>query len=157
MKMKTLILLVCCAAAFAQSPRYVATTGDVVLSGAATALTIQQPATSSKALQLQSAVVYCSVACTIRQAQNGTGATATAGTVLKISPNTTASAATVWTASNVGAGTATSPDLHLTAAGTMVLDLSKVILPRGAGIGTNYTVSIAAITGTANIAFFWSE
>jgi hypothetical protein len=155
--MKKLILLFCCAAALAQSPRYMATTGDVVLSGTATALTLQQPASNQSSIQLESAIVYCSVACVVSQAQNGSAATSTAGTIRRIPPNTTASSATVWTASNVGAGTATAPDLHLTAAGTMVIDLSKVVLARGAGTGVNYTISIASITGTANIALFWTE
>jgi hypothetical protein len=66
--------------------RYSSTTGDVSLSGAGTKFTIQQPATNANMVQLEAAVVYCSVACDFTMAQNGTAATTTAGTVTEILP-----------------------------------------------------------------------
>lgn len=145
--------------AFAQdTPRYSATTGDVVLSGAATTFTIQQPAANAKQVFLESAIVYCSVACTVTQSQNGAAATATAGSSAPLLPATGPPAsATVWTASNVGGGgTAAAGKLYVPATATVVLDLSKIRMGTG-GTGTNYSVVIASITGTANITFVWGE
>lgn len=141
--------------ALAQS-RYVATTGDVSLSGATTAFTIQQPAANGAQVQLITAVIYCSVACDITQAQNGTAATATTGTATAIMPIGPAARATVWTASNVGGGTSIGGLLHLSAGERITLDLSSISLGNG-GTGTNYTIAVSSITGTANIALFWSE
>ena len=138
-------------------PRYSSTTGDVSLSGAATAFTIQQPPTNAKTLYLESAVAYCSVACTLTQSSDGTAATSTAGTIVPLPPITVPASATTWTASNVGTGTAAGGAVHLPAGGnTAVLDLSRIVLPAG-NTNTNYTVSIASLTGTVNITFFWKE
>jgi hypothetical protein len=140
----------------AQSYRYSSTTGDVSLSGAGTKFTIQQPSGSGgRQLRLESAVVYCSVACDVTQSQNGSAASTTAGTITALHPlGGPASAATTFTASNVGSGTAAGGILHVPAATTVVLDLSKLSL---GGSGANYTVVIASITGVANITLFWSE
>jgi hypothetical protein len=156
--MKKLFLLAAIAAcAWAQSPnRYSATTGDVSLSGAGTKLTIQQPSSNGKPLQLEAAVVYCSVACDVTQTQNGTAATATAGTATPILPFTVPALATIFTASNVGSGTQSGGVTHLSASSPVTFDLSKIIVPVG-GTASNYTFSIASITGTANITIFWSE
>ncbi len=153
--MKFLTLFLLSLAAFAQS-NYSATTGDVALSGAGTALTIQQPATGARQVQLQSAVVYCSVACAVSQAENGTAATATAGTAVALLPARRPAAATVWTASNAGAGTAAGGILHVAAGSFVVIDLSQIAMGN-TGSGTNYTVSVGSITGTANITLLWSE
>jgi hypothetical protein len=142
-------------ACFGQVNRYSATSGDVSLSGAGTSFTIQQPAAGAKILTLEAIQVYCSVACNVTQAVNGTAATATAGTISAIPPATIPAAATVWTASNVGAGTAVGAILHLAAAVTQVIDVSKVQL--GNAPASNYTVTISSITGNANITLFWSE
>lgn len=143
--------------AMAQVARYSATTGDVSFSGG-TKLTIQQPAANAKQVQFETAVVYCSVACDVSQAQNGTAATATPGTAVPIQP-TPASApavATVWTASNVGGGTAVGGVFHLPALAYLVLDLSKVSLGNG-GTANNYTIAIATASGTGNMTIYWSE
>ncbi len=81
--MKTLFTLVILAASAWAQPqnRFSATSGDVSLSGAGTKLTLQQPATNGKQVTMEAAVVYCSVACDLTMAQNGTAATATAGTI----------------------------------------------------------------------------
>jgi len=132
---------------------FTATTGDVSLSSAGTTATIQAAATNPEQTQLLQALVYCSVACSITQAQNGAAATATAGTITAIIPtqnipfNTT-----FWTASNVGSGTAIGGIVHLTAAGSVLLDLTNVKLGAG-GTSNNYSITIGAITGTANITF----
>lgn len=141
----------------AQQNRYSATTGDVSLTAAGTALTIQQPAANARQVKFESAIVYCSVACNITQAQNGAAATATAGTATALTPTLEGAQATVWTASNVGAGTAIGPLLHINPGpNTQVIDLSKLSMGN-TGANTNYTVSISSITGTANITIVWSE
>ena len=161
--MKRLILffsLALCAFGQAQQIRWAATTGDVSIS-AAYAATIQQPATNASQVYIDQIVVYCSAACTVSQAANGTAATATAGTVTPILPtqlNTTVPV-NFWTASNVGSGTAQGGAVHIFAGDTKILCLSpscgnpaQVILGTG-GTAVNYTLSIASVTGTVNITF----
>lgn len=156
--MKKLLLLLALALPLAaQINSYSATTGDVVLSGAGTAFTIQQPATNAKQVQLVAAVIYCSVSCSVQQSQNGTAATATAGTITGTLPlSTVPSSATAWTASNAGGGTGVGPIYHLAATQTITLTLAGMTMGN-TGTGTNYTITISSITGTANVAIFWSE
>ena len=161
--MKRLLVLLCLSLPLmAQLPgRWFATTGDVSLSGAGTTATIQQPATNGQQVQIETIVVYCSVACNITQAANGAAATSTAGTIQGILPNLwTAPTATFWTASNVGSGTAQGGIYHLTSAGSVVFCLNQacgntqsVNLGAG-GTNSNYSVTISSITGTANITFY---
>jgi hypothetical protein len=85
----------CLAPAYSQGlARWSATTGDVSLSGAGTAATIQQPAANASQVVFEYAIVYCSVACPVTITANGTAATATAGTInpLLPSPNLSATA-----------------------------------------------------------------
>lgn len=157
--MKRLILIAAALAlapgAFAQTNRYLATTGDVTLSAAATTLTLQKAATSPKPATLESATVYCSVACSVTQAYNGTAATATAATAAPIPPNTqVAASATPYTASNVGTGTSTGGIIHVPAGATVTIYYPGVQLNGAPG---NYSITVAAITGTANISMIWSE
>lgn len=127
------------------------------LSAAATTATIQQGENSNRDLMLDTATVSCPAACNITQAQNGTAATATAGTIVALNPAATArSAGTFWTASNVGAGTAIGPIVSCSAACTVVLDLSRITIPRGS-TSMNYSVSISAVTGDYSITFQWRE
>ena len=161
MQKTTRILLLgclCALAALAQPARYSATTGDVTLSAAGTKFTIQQPATGAKQVRLEAATVYCSVACDLTQSQNGAAATSTAGTASPVLPIGRAALATVWTASNVGAGTPAGGILHLQGGvGTeRTLELSSITMGN-TGTGTNYTFVISSITGTANITLYWSE
>lgn len=141
----------------AQLVRWVGTTGDVVLAAAATTLTIQQPATGAKAVTLETATIYCSVACDITQKQNGTGATATSATLIPITSTLTSPVTTLFRASNVGSGTALGFIYHLAAGAYVVFDLSKVSLPNTSSIAVNYSISISAITGTANVTIIGTE
>jgi hypothetical protein len=136
--------------------RYSATTGDVSLSGAGTKFTIQQPATNANLVVLEAATIYCSVACDLTQSQNGTAASTTAGTVSLLLPFGVPALATVWTASNVGNGTAAGGILHLQATERVTIGLSSVSMGN-TGTATNYTFVISSITGTANITLVWSE
>lgn len=138
-------------------PRYSASTGTLTLSGAGTSFTLQQKAGGGKQISLEVAVISCSVACTVTQAQNGTAASTTASTVVPIEPNNTTGTATVWTSSNVGAGTSVPGPLPVPAAGVVVLDLSKVYFAKTSTNTTNYTIIISSISGTASITYYWSE
>lgn len=156
--MKKIILFAALAlapGAFAQTNRYSATTDDVVLSAAATTLTLQKAATSPKPATMESATVYCSVPCSVNQAYNGTAATTTAVSAVPIPPNTqVAASATPYKASNVGGGTNVFGIIHVPAGGTITIYYPGV-QPNGAP--GNYSITVAAITGTANITIIWSE
>jgi hypothetical protein len=160
--MKTLIILLAAAGALCAQVqvRYSATTGDVVLGGTGTTLTIQPPPTSTNNQKLwtgEIALVYCSVACSVTHAKNGAAATATAGTFVAINPGEfTPPVYTVWTASNVGAGTGVSGITHIPAGQTIPIDLSKVTLGN-TGTATNYSLIVSSITGTANITVIGKE
>jgi hypothetical protein len=157
MKSLTLLLLyVLFLAGSAAAQNYSATTGDVVLSGAGTKFTIQQPASNANQVQLIAAVVYCSVACDFTMSQNGAAATTTAGTTRALLPFGAPAQATVWTASNVGNGTAAGGILHLAAGERVTIELGGVRMGN-TGTATNYTFVVSSITGTTNIALFWSE
>ncbi len=162
--MKRLILILAALPAFSQNGvqyQYVATTGQVSLSSAATAATLQQPTTGANPVSFPAvpgigASVYCSVACTatVSTATSGTGAaTATAGTVNPSSP-TFAPAATVlfYTASNASNET-TKVVFNVSAGQTFPIDMSALKLGTGQG-ATRVTITTSAITGTANITFY---
>ena len=147
-----------------QTIRWAATTGDVALSGSAYSATMQQPASNGQSAYVDQILVYCSAACTVTQAANGAGATATAGTVTPILPTQLSLTVPVnfWTGSNVGAGSAQGGAVHIPAGSSVVLCLTRacgapadVSLSPGPGIKSNYTVTIAAgVTGTVNITFY---
>lgn len=159
--MKRLLLIALMALPLAAQQRFSVSTGNASLNTAATGVTIQQPTTAVNpapaTITLESATVYCSVACVVTQSQNATTpASATAGTIVPISPVTMASTSTVWTATNASGGTTVPPLINVPAGATVTIDLSKVTIPRSSSTG-NYTVSIASITGTANITIIWRE
>ncbi len=143
-------------AAFGQDLWFTSSTGVVALAGAGATATIQRGSGTSSLIQLHEATVYCSVACTITQSQNGTAATATAGNVRALNPNFTAATATFWTASNVGAGTTVGSPITCTAACTIVIDLSKISIPRQS-TAYNYSITISSITGDYSIGFLHKE
>lgn len=169
--MKLIIAIIAFACALpAQDPaaqvRFKATTGDVVLSGAGTVATLQVKPVNNVQIFIDQIVVYCSVACNVTQAANGTAATATLGTVAPLLPNklTDALPVSFYTASNVGSGTDQGGVVHIPAGATVILCLatscgqSKDITlgpsPGGPGVGANYSVTVSSITGTANITYF---
>lgn len=157
MRSLAVLFFLAASCALAQPYRYSATTGDVSLAGAGTSFTIQEPALNGRVIALEAIQVYCSVACNVSQAANGAAATTTAGTTSALLPTGAPAVATVWTASNVGAGTVMGGILHLPAGATQAIDVSKIVVGPGAGAAANYTVTISSITGTANITLIWSE
>lgn len=139
----------------AETPRVYIATCSATLSSAATACSIQQPATGANNVRLLYAQVYCSAACTATQERNGTAATATAATVKRVNPDRADTiTANVFSASDVGTGTAFVVK-NLTA-GTTVIKLKGLYLI-GNGTAKNYTVRIASMTGDVAIAFQWEE
>lgn len=160
------LLLIFALAASAQAQtlyNYIATTGNVALSAAATAATLQQPAANAAtvtfpvsvngALAPVGATVYCSVACVATIARNcTTAASTTAGTVTTVLPNVAAASVTMFTASNAS-GCTTLRVINIAAGQEYPIDLSAFNLAT-TGTKSNLHISIASITGTANITFY---
>ena len=128
-----------------------------------TAMTIQAPACTTAACAARQitfgdiangvagATVYCASASTATISWNGTAATTTAGTELKLPGTFAVSGATVWTASNVGTGTVGEAQ-QIAAGGTISFTLSWFRL------GTQGTAQNLTITtnNTCTIAFNYS-
>ena len=163
--MRYLLLIALSAATLsAQTLGWTATTGDVSQSGSASSSTIQQPASNATAAYIDKVVVYCSVACNVTFAANGTGATTTAGTVTPTLPYSLVATPNVnfFTASNVAAGTAQGGITHIPAGVTVTFcfgqpcgNAFQVILgTAGTAINNNLTATISAITGTSNVVWY---
>jgi hypothetical protein len=165
--MKRLILLTALSLPlFATEQRFAAclsapACANVSLVATATALTVQQPTpvagTPGTAMQLESATVFCSAACTVSLSQNAsTPATTTASTPKPIAPVLGTPSVNAFSASNASGGTVIPPVITLAAGLTYTFDLSKVTIPAGS-TKANFTVSIASFTGDANITIIWKE
>lgn len=139
---------------------YFATVTGTIASSGTSVLTIQQPATGGRQVTLIAAVVQCAgQAFTVDQAQNGTAATTTAGTIVKLIPTTATAAAKIFTASNVGGGTAVAPTLTYTSGDPRVIDLSQRTTGLS-GTANNYTITVTnsgAASCTGGIGLYWSE
>lgn len=149
------LLLIFASYSQAQNIRWSGSTGDVT-STSLTA-TIQQPTTGAKTISGESAVIYCANAYTITQAQNGTGAAATAGTLNAITNTSGTIKTTFFLSSNVSGGTMVGGTMHIAAGQTVVLDLSKVSLPPISSININYSITAASASGVCNITIIGSE
>lgn len=125
------------------------------LSSAAGVVTVQQPASGGRNVQFVWASLYSSVACAYTFERDGTAATMTAGTVAKINPDIRNATATVFTASDVGAGT--NLGNHGLAAGAeQPFNLDDKTL-HGDGTAINFTIRTAAISGDVKIVIAWKE
>lgn len=127
-----------------------------IASASTTAFSIQQPATNARQISFGSptvagASVYCVAAATAQIKWNGAAATTTAGTELKLPGTQQPSGANVFTASNVGTGTA-GPIYNVPAGGTMTFDLTWF---RFGTQGTSANITIAT-SGTCTITFAYS-
>lgn len=142
--MKTLLLCLVSACAFAQAPTF-AVFRESTLAGAGEALTLQQPSSSAKDTLPQSAALYCSVACTVTLEINGTAASSTAGTVVDLLGQSNTSTTTAWVASDVGTGT-TVAKYVIAAGSTYVVDLTGIRL-RGSNTAKNMSLRVNSITG----------
>lgn len=115
-----------------------------IASASTTALTLQQPAANARQITIgdsnnAGASVYCASASTATVSWNGSAATATAGTEVKLPGTQQPSGMTIWTASNVGGGT-TGPVYNMAAGGTLNLSFTWFMLGTQ-GPGTNLTIS----------------
>ena len=126
------------------------------LSSAASVVTVQLGnITTIKAVYLQSAAVYCSVACEITLERDGTQATGTALTPTATRSGSPTVKATAWRSSDAGVGTVLARYL-IPAGGTLLLELEDIVLvPQR--ILENFTVRTAAISGNAIIVVKWKE
>ena len=179
--MKILPFLVAAIAASAQTPVqnvnpclqqqcFFAAQSATVSASGSTTLTIQQPATGARQVTFIAAVVQCpGENFTIGQSQNGTAATATAGTAAPLMPIATINGGTtpvtagalVFTASNVGGGTAVAPTLTYTSGNPpTVIDLSQRTMGQPNPAPVNYNVTLTNTGGsscTGSIGIYWSE
>ena len=164
--MKTILsLLAISAALFAQAPgtgplRRVNTynaTCTFSLSAAATAMTIQQPASGAKTVRFISSYIRSDAAITLKQERNGTTASATTATVRK-QPEAATATATAWCASNAGSGTPVIADdaVQIPASSPQVLDLSSIQM-KGDGIAVNFTIRISTATANGAMVITWEE
>ena len=178
---KHLTLLLFPLALFAQTPVQIAnpcvqqscfwaTQSATVGASSSIVLTIQQPSTGARQVSFWQAFVQCpGQSFTISQAENGTAATATAGTASALIPihyinnGTTAvtAAALVFTSSNVGGGTATAPVQTWTSGSAPTIDLSQRTMGiPPAGTSFNYSITLTNTGGsscTGSIGIYWYE
>jgi hypothetical protein len=154
---RILLMLAAAGAAFAQgtsAPRYIAYDSQSLTASGET-LTVQQPGIGAKQVTFETASAYCSVACTITLAQNGSAATGSTTTPASINPITVSATALEYKGSNVGSGT-TLGTWVLGAGAFQSIDLSKISLG-ATGTGTNLSLSVSSITGTATLTIIWNE
>ncbi len=127
---------------------------------ATTALTIQQPAAAATARRITfgdaannvaGASVYCASASTATLSWSGTAASATTVAEVKIIGTANASGATIWSGSNVGAGT-TGQTVNIAAGETINYSLGWFLL-QGNGTTKNLTISTS---NTCTITFNYS-
>tara|TARA_R110000868_G_scaffold187432_3_gene429957 strand:+ start:1790 stop:2233 length:444 start_codon:yes stop_codon:yes gene_type:complete len=117
-----------------------------------TAVTVQRPTTGNRTLSFRKAWMYCAAEQTATLKWNGTAATTTAGTAIRLPGTTLPAQASVYTASNVGSGT-TGGTYVIPAGLTYAIDLSVFKLG-STGSATNLTIST---NGTCTITVTWGE
>ena len=127
-------------------------------STAAVIVSVQQPvtATARRQIQFEGAVLYCSVACSVGLEVDGTTATVTAGSAIKLDSRAPAAASTIYTGSDVGSGTVL--NVYELAAGQQI-NITKTGLLLGVDTGTrhNLTFRTNSISGTVHVLIMWSE
>lgn len=111
-----------------------------VASTTATAITIQQPASSARIVTGNLISGSCASACTIVIERNGTAATATSATITKPTDQTRNAAFTAWTASDVGVGTVVER-VRLDGGGYFSIPISHIKM-LAQGTAFNFTVRI---------------
>ena len=136
--------------------RLYATYHEVTPNGAAVVVTVQQPSTGARQLVFEGATIYCSVACVPALEVNGTAATVTAGTLIKLDTRAPSATAAVFTGSDVGAGTVI--NRYPVAAGQQIsIAKSGLLLGVDSGSKHNLTIRTDSISGTVRVSLAWSE
>jgi hypothetical protein len=125
---------------------------EVSLTSSAAVVTVQQPASGAREVTFEGAVIYCSVTCIVTLEMNGTAATTTSGTVIKLNTKAPTAKAVVFTSSNVGVGTVIQK--YESPAGISKSGLSLGVI---SGTQQNITLRTDSITGTVRILLMWSE
>jgi hypothetical protein len=126
------------------------------LSTSAAVLTVQQPASSPRQITFEGAVVYCSVACVPSLEMNGTVATVTGVTPVRLDTRAPAATSTAYTGSDSTGGTVIGK--YSVAAGQQLgITKSGLTLGVGSGVHQNLTIRTDAISGTVRILLMWSE
>lgn len=133
-------------------------TCDVTPSAAATACTVQQPASGAKTIQFTEAFISTAGAIDLSFTCNGTAATTTAVTPSVSNPGVTPTAtATAFHTSNAGTGTACGPSaVPLSAGAATTLDISDYQL-RGNGTTKNFTIRTTSTSSRVVIVIKWRE
>ena len=127
---------------------------ETSLSATAEVITVQQPPSPTKTIQMSGASVYCEVECTFTVERDGAAATTTSATVVALSRFNPEGTARVYHTSNVGAGTTLVK--HTVPAGTtFVVDLSAIRIDRTPG--ANVSIRTNSIIGVARIFTQWEE
>lgn len=139
----------------ADSMQYYMATYQTSLSGAGTTFTLQVPASSGKRVYLQTAVLECTVDCTVSQDKNGSAATGTSVAAVGLNTNGTP-IATFYRASNAGAGSDLLP-IIVRAGVQTALDMTPTVFARGAGTAQNFNWRVSSITGGARVTITWAE
>jgi hypothetical protein len=150
-----LLTLLACASMFAQQQHYYVAYKATSLSTAVEKVTIQQPAASARRVIVDSAIVYCSAACTLTFSRGGTAATTTALAPAALSPNSPTVTVTAFHTSNAGAGTVLF--LRSLAAGTEAEFDLKGVAMSGPGTTQNFSIATASMSGDVRITIKWRE
>ncbi len=128
---------------------------SATLSATAGVVTVQQPASAGRNVQFVWASVFCSVTCYYTLERDGTAATATSATVVKINPDARAATATAWTASDAGAGTVIGHFGNLNG-GLQSFNLDDKTF-HSDGTAINFTIRIVSLTGDVKVVIAWKE
>jgi hypothetical protein len=132
------------------------------LTGAGTSCTIQIAASNTRWVIIRSAFVQCTAGCVVTQERDGAAASATSVTKRKTNPNATwvaASTANIYQDSNVGVGTPVGPTSITVGSSPSYLSIpgKGLVLEKGSLIAQNYTIKLAAGSGTYTISFDYEE
>lgn len=148
-----ILLLVSVLAVHGQSHSAVTTRSSTT----AEKVTLQHDPASPTRIQVCYIVVNTTVAGTISTAVGGTAATTTEVTPAATSPGGSTARAKVFSTSNVGSGTATSPAMTLTASIPNRFDMKNVFLS-GNGTTKNVTWDITVgSSSTVTTGIYWAE
>lgn len=127
---------------------------EASLSGAAEAVTVQQPASGAKNVYLDGAMVYCSADCDVTLERNGTAATTTSFTPVGVNPGITVAKARAFHTSNAGVGTVLAK-YKIQGGTSQSMALRGVRLRWNAA--DNLTVRVGTMTGDVKILVRWGE
>lgn len=148
------LLLLLALSAFAQGPiRGTYQVERKSTGSTAEAITVQIASGSARSAYMLASSVYCSVECEITVERDGTAATATALTPVKMNSADSAVSATAYRSSDVGAADRTTSRQTIGAGATIILDLTPHVILAG----ENITVRTASASATVIINLQWTE